>query len=73
MQMEQTHKSYYRGSLMKWYQLPVEELSNQTNDTHAPEQVVQNNDAKKPNNSLGIRTRVVSMPDFHSQFHAQMS
>ena len=47
MQMEQTHKSYYKGSLMKWYQLPVEEVSHQTNDTHALEQVVQNNVAKK--------------------------
>lgn len=69
MEMEQTHMSSYKGFLMKWYQLSVEVVSNQTKDTHPPEQVVQNNDAKC-NNSLGIRTRIVSMPDFHSQFHA---
>ncbi|PKU42022.1 rna-directed dna polymerase from mobile element jockey- hypothetical protein [Limosa lapponica baueri] len=58
LKMEQTHMSSYKGSLMKWYQLSVEVVSNQTNDDHPPEQVVQNNDAKH-NNSLGIRTRIM--------------
>lgn len=65
-------KCSYKGFLMKWYQLSVEEVSNQMSDTHSPQQVVQHNDAKC-NNSLGIRTRIVSIPDFYSHFQAQIS
>ena len=71
MQMQQARKSSYKGCLMKWHKLSVEVVSNQTNYTHL-EQADQNNDAKH-NNSLGIRTSIVSMPDFHCQFHSQMS
>lgn len=65
-------KCSYKGFLMKWYQLSVEDVSNQMSDTHSPQQVVQHNDAKC-NNSLGTRTRIVSIPDFYSHFQAQIS
>lgn len=55
----QTCNCSYKGSLMKWSQLSVEEVSNQMSDAHSPQQVVQHNDVKC-NNSLGFLLPVPS-------------
>lgn len=69
MQMDQTLKSSYKGSLMKLYQLSAEGRDNKLYKLyHPPEQAVQNNDAK-----LGNSTEIVNMSAFYSCLEEIMS